>query len=152
MVSTCSRLWWREVRRINAPSRERMPRNSRVLTCLFFLFVLIGHTSTSPTGYSPSHTETNSSGVPLIRTSVRTWFLLHPGNPCLNNLSYCVYKVTYGTLKGDTTCTGVSGWAELFVETCGFAVSKAKPWKCDDSHCLKDFSELRALCVDIYGW
>ncbi|TKS88677.1 Keratinocyte differentiation factor 1 [Collichthys lucidus] len=31
-----------------------------------------GHTSTSPTGYSPSHTETNSSGVPLIRTSVRT--------------------------------------------------------------------------------
>lgn len=31
-----------------------------------------GHTSTSPTAYSPSHTETNSSGVPLIRTSVRT--------------------------------------------------------------------------------
>lgn len=31
-----------------------------------------GHTSSSPTAYSPSHTETNSSGVPLIRTSVRT--------------------------------------------------------------------------------
>ncbi|XP_035536718.1 keratinocyte differentiation factor 1 [Morone saxatilis] len=31
-----------------------------------------GHTSGSPTTYSPSHTETNSSGVPLIRTSVRT--------------------------------------------------------------------------------
>ncbi|KAM9339912.1 uncharacterized protein kdf1b [Symphorus nematophorus] len=29
-----------------------------------------GHTSSSPTAYSP--TETNSSGVPLIRTSVRT--------------------------------------------------------------------------------
>lgn len=32
----------------------------------------LGHTSSSPTAYSPSHTETNSSGVPLIRTSVRT--------------------------------------------------------------------------------
>lgn len=31
-----------------------------------------GHSSSSPTAYSPSHTETNSSGVPLIRTSVRT--------------------------------------------------------------------------------
>ncbi|XP_076610806.1 keratinocyte differentiation factor 1 [Chaetodon auriga] len=31
-----------------------------------------GHTSSSPTAYSPSHAETNSSGVPLIRTSVRT--------------------------------------------------------------------------------
>ncbi|XP_070702670.1 keratinocyte differentiation factor 1 [Pempheris klunzingeri] len=31
-----------------------------------------GHTSGSPTAYTPSHTETNSSGVPLIRTSVRT--------------------------------------------------------------------------------
>ncbi|XP_036948705.1 keratinocyte differentiation factor 1 [Acanthopagrus latus] len=31
-----------------------------------------GHTSSSPTAYSPSHTGTNSSGVPLIRTSVRT--------------------------------------------------------------------------------
>ncbi|XP_018556748.2 keratinocyte differentiation factor 1-like [Lates calcarifer] len=31
-----------------------------------------GHTSTSPTTYSPSHTETNSSGVSLIRSSVRT--------------------------------------------------------------------------------
>lgn len=31
-----------------------------------------GHTSSSLTAYSPSHTETNSSGVPLIRTSVRT--------------------------------------------------------------------------------
>lgn len=31
-----------------------------------------GHTSVSPTTYSPSTTETNSSGVPLIRTSVRT--------------------------------------------------------------------------------
>lgn len=31
-----------------------------------------GHTSSSPTAYSPSHPETNSSGVPLIRTSVRT--------------------------------------------------------------------------------
>ncbi|XP_023142807.2 keratinocyte differentiation factor 1 [Amphiprion ocellaris] len=31
-----------------------------------------GHTSSSPIAYSPSHTETNSSGVPLIRTSVRT--------------------------------------------------------------------------------
>ncbi|KAK5855444.1 hypothetical protein PBY51_005545 [Eleginops maclovinus] len=31
-----------------------------------------GRTSSSPTAYSPSHTETNSSGVPLIRTSVRT--------------------------------------------------------------------------------
>ncbi|XP_051246108.1 keratinocyte differentiation factor 1 [Dicentrarchus labrax] len=31
-----------------------------------------GHTSGSPTAYSPSHTETNSSGVPLIRTYVRT--------------------------------------------------------------------------------
>uniref|UniRef100_UPI0037E7F4BB keratinocyte differentiation factor 1 n=1 Tax=Semicossyphus pulcher TaxID=241346 RepID=UPI0037E7F4BB len=31
-----------------------------------------GHTSSSPTAYSPSHTATNSSGVPLIRTSVRT--------------------------------------------------------------------------------
>lgn len=31
-----------------------------------------GHTSSSPTAYSPSHTETDSSGVPLIRTSVRT--------------------------------------------------------------------------------
>uniref|UniRef100_A0A3B5KA19 Keratinocyte differentiation factor 1b n=2 Tax=Takifugu rubripes TaxID=31033 RepID=A0A3B5KA19_TAKRU len=31
-----------------------------------------GRTSSSPTSYSPSHTETNSSGVPLIRNSVRT--------------------------------------------------------------------------------
>ncbi|XP_045914476.1 keratinocyte differentiation factor 1 [Micropterus dolomieu] len=31
-----------------------------------------GHTSSSPTAYSPSHTEPNSSGVPLIRTSLRT--------------------------------------------------------------------------------
>lgn len=31
-----------------------------------------GHTSSSPTASSPSHTETTSSGVPLIRTSVRT--------------------------------------------------------------------------------
>ncbi|XP_071393988.1 keratinocyte differentiation factor 1 [Centroberyx affinis] len=31
-----------------------------------------GHTSGSPTAYSPSHTETNSSGVPLIRTYVGT--------------------------------------------------------------------------------
>ncbi|XP_062292179.1 keratinocyte differentiation factor 1 [Scomber scombrus] len=31
-----------------------------------------GNTSSSPTAYSPSNTETNSSGVPLIRTSVRT--------------------------------------------------------------------------------
>ncbi|KAM3596797.1 uncharacterized protein V6R79_021066 [Siganus canaliculatus] len=31
-----------------------------------------GHTSGSPTAYSPSHTETNHSGVPLMRTSVRT--------------------------------------------------------------------------------
>ncbi|XP_028256270.1 keratinocyte differentiation factor 1 [Parambassis ranga] len=31
-----------------------------------------GHTPSSPTAYSPSRTETNSSGVPLIRTSVRT--------------------------------------------------------------------------------
>ncbi|XP_059206527.1 keratinocyte differentiation factor 1 isoform X2 [Centropristis striata] len=31
-----------------------------------------GRTSSSPTAYSPSHTDTNSSGVPLIRTSVRT--------------------------------------------------------------------------------
>lgn len=31
-----------------------------------------GHTSSSPTSYSTSHTETDSSGVPLIRTYVRT--------------------------------------------------------------------------------
>ncbi|XP_034560003.1 keratinocyte differentiation factor 1 isoform X2 [Notolabrus celidotus] len=31
-----------------------------------------GHSSGSPSAYSPSHTATNSSGVPLIRTSVRT--------------------------------------------------------------------------------
>lgn len=31
-----------------------------------------GHTSSSPTACSPSHTASNSSGVPLIRTSVRT--------------------------------------------------------------------------------
>ncbi|CAJ1083587.1 keratinocyte differentiation factor 1 isoform X2 [Xyrichtys novacula] len=31
-----------------------------------------GHTSSSSSAYSPSHTKTNSSGVPLIRTSVRT--------------------------------------------------------------------------------
>ncbi|XP_069032416.1 keratinocyte differentiation factor 1 [Embiotoca jacksoni] len=31
-----------------------------------------GHTSSSPTAYSPSHTDIDSSGVPLIRTSVRT--------------------------------------------------------------------------------
>ncbi|XP_054620454.1 keratinocyte differentiation factor 1 [Dunckerocampus dactyliophorus] len=31
-----------------------------------------GRTSSSSITYSPSHTETNSSGVPLIRTSVRT--------------------------------------------------------------------------------
>lgn len=31
-----------------------------------------GHTSSSQTAYLPSHSETNSSGVPLIRTSVRT--------------------------------------------------------------------------------
>ena len=43
---------------------------------LVFLSLFIGHTSSSPTAYSPSHTETNSSGVPLFRTSVRTWVLL----------------------------------------------------------------------------
>ncbi|TDH04365.1 hypothetical protein EPR50_G00152060 [Perca flavescens] len=31
-----------------------------------------GHTSTSPASYSSSHRETHSSGVPLMRTSVRT--------------------------------------------------------------------------------
>lgn len=31
-----------------------------------------GHSSNSPTTYSPSTTDTNSSGAPLIRTSVRT--------------------------------------------------------------------------------
>ncbi|KAM6974246.1 keratinocyte differentiation factor 1 [Tautogolabrus adspersus] len=31
-----------------------------------------GHTSSSPTAYSSAHTETNSSGVPLLQTSVRT--------------------------------------------------------------------------------
>lgn len=31
-----------------------------------------GHSSDSPTTYSPSHTETNSSGVPLIHRSVKT--------------------------------------------------------------------------------
>ncbi|XP_017294269.1 keratinocyte differentiation factor 1 [Kryptolebias marmoratus] len=31
-----------------------------------------GHTSSSPTEYSPSHTQADSSGVPLIRSSVRT--------------------------------------------------------------------------------
>ncbi|XP_032391725.1 keratinocyte differentiation factor 1 [Etheostoma spectabile] len=31
-----------------------------------------GHNSTSPTAYSSSHRETDSTGVPLIRTSVRT--------------------------------------------------------------------------------
>ncbi|XP_041867349.1 keratinocyte differentiation factor 1 [Melanotaenia boesemani] len=31
-----------------------------------------GHPSSSPTAYSPSHTEVNSSGVPLLSTTVRT--------------------------------------------------------------------------------
>lgn len=43
----------------------------------FSFCVLAGHTSSSPTSYSTSHTETNSSGVPLIRTYVRTWFTHH---------------------------------------------------------------------------
>lgn len=79
----------------------------------FSFCVLAGHTSSSPTSYSTSHTETNSSGVPLIRTYVRTWFTHH----IFLYLSNCVQKVTYGTSKGDPTCTRVPGWAKLFAET-----------------------------------
>lgn len=43
-------------------------------------------------------------------------------------LSCCVHKVTYGTLKGDTTCTGVSGWAKLFIETTALLWRK-KMWR-----------------------
>lgn len=112
--------------------------------CLFL--ALIGHTSSSPTAYSPSRTETNSSGVPLIRTSVRTWFLLRAGDLCLNCLSCCVHKVTYGTLKGDTTCTGVSGCAKLFVETV------ASPWRKENVkiHIVWRTSVNSGLCVWIF--
>lgn len=66
MISSCSAVFvGKAVSRNNA---EEWP-------CFSVFF--IGHTSSSPTAYSPSHTETNSSGVPLFRTSVRTWFLLH---------------------------------------------------------------------------
>lgn len=91
----------------------------------FFLFcVLAGHTSSSPTSYSTSHTETNSSGVPLIRTYVRTWFTHH----IFLYLSNCVQKVTYGTSKGDPTCTQVPGWAKLFAETVALLWQKRKMW------------------------
>lgn len=36
-------------------------------------------------------------------------------------------------------------WSQALCRDYGFAVKK------ENSHCLKDFSELRALCVDICG-
>lgn len=119
---------WQEAEWIPSPLFQINAEESPCCFCLFFFLSFAGHTSSSPTAYSPSHTETNSSGVPLIRTSVRTWFLLHAGGLCLNYLPCCVHKVTYGTLKGDTTCTGVSSWAELFVETVA-SLWRKKMWR-----------------------
>lgn len=78
---------------VSAMTREGMEQNwyqPASSTGLFwasfspFSSNLLGPSSSSPTAYSPSHTETDSSGVPLIRTSVRTWVPLHTSDPCLN--------------------------------------------------------------------
>lgn len=110
--------------------------------------VPIGHTSSSLTAYSPSHTETDSSGVPSICTYVRTWFLLNAVDLCLN-FSCCVHKVTYGTLKGQQLAQECLAWpSSLYAH----AKLMAMLWgKCDALPCLKDLHELRAIfMVDSY--
>lgn len=100
--------------------------------------LILGHTSTSPKHYS--HMGTNSSGVSLTRSSVRTWFPLHAWSICHAASSRSCATRWKGALNLHR-----SQW-----------LSRA-PWlrcgkrKCENSHCLKDVSELRALCVHIYA-
>lgn len=117
---------------------------------LTLMFLSPGHTSSPPKHFS--HTGTNSSGVSLTRSSVRTWFplLLRPGRPCLK---YFAAPRRQGTR---TMCRNRGrGDARLARESLAELSSTASLWKkgrCEKSHCLKDVSELRALCADIYGW
>lgn len=149
---SCSSLWIGvAMSRINTQSPLQM--NAEALPC-FFLYSLCSYRS---------YVKFSDS---LLALSHRNQFFRCPANSHLsenmipaphgdlswNNLSCCVHKVTYGTLNGNTACTGVFWLSRALCRDQGFAVSKAKPWKCENSHCLKDFSELRALCEDIYGW
>ena len=72
---------------------------------------------------------------------------MHSGGELCLNLSCCVHKVTNETLKGDTTCTGVSGLAKLFVQTKALVWEK-KMWK---SHIVWRTPVNSGLCV-IYLW
>lgn len=89
----------------------------------------------SPTAYSPSQTEVDSSGVPLMCSSVRTWSFRRT-----NNCHIVSTRSFAGLIK------------EALLELESLAEpGSMKRRKCESSHCLKDFSELSGwtLCVDI---
>lgn len=79
-----------------------------------FCSVFLQVTLLVPRHHTPLHTQRQILQVsrwsaPMWEHDSLTTFFFY--------LSNCVQKVTYGTSKGDPTCTQVPGWAKLFAET-----------------------------------
>lgn len=83
----------------------------------------------------------------LLALSHGNQFFRHPTNLYLCENMIPALLVSCGMLECNTACMGVLWLSCALCRDQGFAVSKAKQWKCENSHCLKDCSELRDLHV-----